>query len=35
VSAVVTVGLLNDAVSAAQFSFKAMSFPSLGQTEEG
>jgi hypothetical protein len=33
--AVLTVGLLNDAVSAAQFSFKALSFHSHGENEEG
>jgi hypothetical protein len=30
-----TVGLLKEAVSAAQFSFKALSFYSFGETEEG
>ena len=33
--AVLTVGLINDAVSAAPFSFKAFSFHLLGETEEG
>jgi hypothetical protein len=33
--AVLTIGLLNDAVSVAQFSFKTLSFHSLGEIEEG